>query len=376
MTDNIQYKNELLKRRFFSYLRDSNGFSEDTLEAYEGAILLWQNIFPGEYLHTFTQKRATQFRDTLKKKKKPSGQEVSLTYCYTMLRHLRAFFKWLSVQPGFRTKVIASDVECLRLSKKENRIALQQKRKISPSVEEIKQVIENIVVESEVDMRDRAIISLMFLTGVRISAAYTLSLGSLDTRRLLLDQDPKQGVKTKNSKHIQTVFFPLGYKEAVGYILQWVDYLKNEKSFSNIDPLFPSSLKEGNLKKGIAQVGGHITRNFWKSSAGIRRIFKKHFEAAEVPYYHPHSLRDTVVKQFTGKNLTEEEKKALSQNLGHENVGTTFGAYGHGRMNEDHQFEIINKINLDAEDKPLNAETIRQIVEEAIKNKGPGVLEN
>jgi hypothetical protein len=43
-------------------------------------------------------------------------------------------------------------------------------------------------------------------------------------------------------------------------------------------------------------------------------------------------------------SLTEEQKKAVSLNLGHAHVGTTFGAYGYGNMNNDDVARIIREI--------------------------------
>jgi hypothetical protein len=51
-----------------------------------------------------------------------------------------------------------------------------------------------------------------------------------------------------------------------------------------------------------------------------------------------------VVKELTKTPLTEEQKKAISQNLGHENVGTTFGSYGYGHIEEDRQVELVKNI--------------------------------
>jgi hypothetical protein len=44
--------------------------------------------------------------------------------------------------------------------------------------------------------------------------------------------------------------------------------------------------------------------------------------------------------------LTEEEKKAISMNLGHENVGTTFGSYGYGHMTPIDAVKIVQKLNM------------------------------
>jgi integrase len=356
MSTNSIYENELMKRQYFQYLIDSKGFSASTIEEHEKAILLWQEHSADESFATFSRKKASSFRDWLKSKKKASDPEntVSLTYTYHMLRHLRVFFGWLSAQPGYKSKIIRSDVDYLRLSKKETRMATQQNKKVSPSIEEIKEVLESIVMDNEIAMRDYALISLVYLTGIRISAASSLPLGCFDEKRLVVDQNPKKGVKTKNSKLIATRFFTLPYMEPVENIVKWARYLKQKKGFTGQDPLFPATLSNLVKSKQTLYSAQVVGNQFWKSSASARKIFQKRFEDAGLPYYHPHSFRDTIVKEYTKTSLTEEEKKAVSQNLGHENVGTTFGSYGCGKIGEDRQFEIIESINAQKADSEFN----------------------
>ena len=52
------------------------------------------------------------------------------------------------------------------------------------------------------------------------------------------------------------------------------------------------------------------------------------------------------MKEFAKTRLTEEEKKAISQNLGHENTGTTFGSYGYGHIQEERQVDIVKNIKI------------------------------
>ena len=42
--------------------------------------------------------------------------------------------------------------------------------------------------------------------------------------------------------------------------------------------------------------------------------------------------------------LTEEEKRAISLSLGHDNVGTTFGSYGYGSMSPEDAVKIVQRI--------------------------------
>jgi hypothetical protein len=51
-------------------------------------------------------------------------------------------------------------------------------------------------------------------------------------------------------------------------------------------------------------------------------------DRALVPYYNPHSFRDMLVRHAMTLDLTPEEMKAWSQNIGHSDVLTTFTSYG------------------------------------------------
>jgi hypothetical protein len=71
-----------------------------------------------------------------------------------------------------------------------------------------------------------------------------------------------------------------------------------------------------------------LERAHWSSAARIRTIFRDAFVAAGLPYFNPHSFRNTLVRLGQAVCQTPEEFKAWSQNLGHEKVLTTFLSYG------------------------------------------------
>jgi integrase len=71
-----------------------------------------------------------------------------------------------------------------------------------------------------------------------------------------------------------------------------------------------------------------LDRKRWSSASPIRAIFKEGFEAAGLPYFNPHSFRKTLALLAGQKCKSPEEYKAWSQNLGHEDVLTTFRSYG------------------------------------------------
>eukprot|EP01041_Mallomonas_annulata_P025717 gene25717-46821_t len=75
-------------------------------------------------------------------------------------------------------------------------------------------------------------------------------------------------------------------------------------------------------------VAGGLDRKDWSTAEPIRRILKITFEAAGLPYFRPHSFRDTLVQLGERVCKTPEAFKAWSQNLGHEHILTTFTRYG------------------------------------------------
>jgi integrase len=199
-----------------------------------------------------------------------------------------------------------------------------------------------IQVNNEIDMRDRALLCFALITGMRISAITTLKMKSFDIETKLIDQNPADGVKTKNSKRILTTFFPIGWGKPEQYFLEWFEYLKS-KGFQANDPVFPATMNGFSNEKSEYSKE-LVGRDFWSGTAGARKIFEKRCNNASLPYFHPHSFRHLVVNILSKTRLTEEEKRAISLNLGHSNVGTTFGSYGYGSMSEEDAVKIVQKL--------------------------------
>ena len=121
-------------------------------------------------------------------------------------------------------------------------------------------------------------------------------------------------------------------------VVAWVSYLKDEKLWGNDDPLFPATkMTLGQISRQFEAAG--LARKHWSNATPIRTIFREAFIRADLPYFNPHSFRNTLVRlgQVVGKN--PEDFKAWSQNLGHEQVLTTLTSYG--EVGHQRQGEII-----------------------------------
>jgi integrase len=69
--------------------------------------------------------------------------------------------------------------------------------------------------------------------------------------------------------------------------------------------------------------------------------FRLAFETAGLSYFNPHSVRSTLAHLAETLCQSPEEFKAVSQNLGHESVLTTFNSYG--QVASHRQRELIRK---------------------------------
>jgi integrase len=109
-------------------------------------------------------------------------------------------------------------------------------------------------------------------------------------------------------------------------VSEWVSYLRDEKLWGNDDPLFPATRVALGPDRQFAAAG--LSREHWSNATPIRTIFREAFSSAGLPYFNPHSFRNTLVQLGQEICRTPEQFKAWSQNLGHEKVLTTFLSYG------------------------------------------------
>jgi integrase len=199
----------------------------------------------------------------------------------------------------------------------------------------VRRVIETMPSSNEIERRNRALVAFALLTGARDAAIASLKLKHVDLKESCVHQDAGE-VKTKFSKTFTTTFFPVGdgIQEIVA---DWLRFLREEKLWGNDDPLFPKTRIVVGQTHQFETAG--LERAHWSSAAPIRKVFQEAFERTGLPYFHPHSIRKTLARLAEQVCKTPEEFKAWSQNLGHEQVLTTFLSYG--SVASDRQGEII-----------------------------------
>jgi integrase len=228
----------------------------------------------------------------------------------------------------------------------------------------VKHVIEMMPSNTDIELRNRALIAFTLLTGARDSAIASMKLKHIDLIENVVNQDARE-VQTKFSKTFITYFFPMG-NEIRTIVADWVSYLREDKLWGNDDPLFPAT----RITLGVTrqfEVSG-LERGHWSSASPIRRIFREAFVRAGLPYFNPHSFRNTVVQLGEEICKTPEQFKAWSQNLGHEKVLTTFVNYGEVACQR--QREIIRDLAKPQQAKQPNSDEIAEAVFRKLRDSG------
>ena len=231
----------------------------------------------------------------------------------------------------------------------------------------MKHVIQTMPVRTEIDRRNRTLVAFTLLTGARDSAIASMKLKHVDLKEGCVHQDARE-VKTKFSKTFATYYFPVG-EEVRQIVEEWVRFLRQDKLWGNDNPLFPATrIALGST--GQFEADG-LEQKHWSTASPIRAIFREAFERAGLPYFHPHSLRKTLARLGEQVCQSPEDFKAWSQNLGHEQVLTTFMSYG--KVATERQGEIIRGIGIYRQSAQPAVEDFAEAVFRRLQNAGMGL---
>ncbi|MGI8611929.1 MAG: tyrosine-type recombinase/integrase [Sphingomicrobium sp.] len=353
--------NTRIKREYFDYLKEAMRRDEASIDAVAKALSRFEAATDFKDFQKFRREQAKAFKIKLNTERNArTGKPLARATVHSTLSALKAFFMWLAGQPGYKSKIAYAHADYFNLPEKDVRIAKASRQKPVPTLEQVHHVLTTMPVATDINKRNRALMAFAILTGARDGALASLRLRHVNLAEGLVDQDARE-VRTKASKSFATWFFPVG-GEALEIFTGWCQHLRQNLLWGESDPLFPKTQIGLGATGGFMAIG--LSRECWSSAGPIRTIFRAAFAAAGLPYFNPHSFRDTLVQLGERTCTTPETFKAWSQNLGHERVLTTFTSYG--RVSPQRQAELIRNLGRPA---PANdgerlaamlAETVRK----------------
>jgi integrase len=356
-------KNDRAKRDYLVWLKEAKQRSANTVEQARHAIDRFEAYVAFKDFACFNKEQAIAFkRALLVARGKRSGKPISIATVHHTLLAVKDFFAWLHGQSGYRQRIKASDIAYLNLGIGEERQARASEPKQYASLEDHRRALFAMPTRTEIERRDQAVMALLLLTSMRDAAVVTLKLRHVSLDRNRVFQNPRE-VKTKFRKTIETIFYPVG-DDVVEIFRKWV-LLLIEKGFTGDDPVFPKTeVFPGSDGNFVAQ---GIGRKHWASAAPVRKIFRKAFQGVGLPYFNPHSVRNTLTQLAYSLQLTAEEFKAWSQNMGHDKPLTTLNSYG--QVSIERQAEIISGLSLSRRQSTTGDDTIADRIAEKVAAK-------
>lgn len=331
-----------IKRRHLVWLKDAKGLSDSAVDRAAASIDRYDAFAGGTDFRAFHAEKARAFKKHLAAMKNPrTGKPLAAGTVDGTLRDLKAFFVWLADQVGYRSKLSHADAAYFSPSRRTAKSARGGLWRPHPSPEQALHALRTMPGETVVERRDRAILAMLLLTGARDGSLITLQLRDVD---LHVGCIHLRGVEagTKFGKVFSVWFFPVG-DEVRRIAEDWIAELKRDLLFGPGDPVFPKQ------KVGVGRAGGFeaqgLDRAPWADAAKLARITSGAFAAAGLPPFTPHLLRKTLVDLANLHCRTPEQFKAWSQNLGHEDVLTTFRSYG--AVSTGRQGDILREMAMD-----------------------------
>lgn len=328
----LNAKNERNKRQYRIFLKEADGKAEGTINQVMKAIERYEDFTKRADFATFDQRKAVRFKQHLADAKLAKASILSITIA------LKRFFGWLGHQPGYKSRIERNDVEYFNLADCDVRAAKAPAERPVPTLQQVKKAYEAMPAQSSIELRDRAVMAILGLTGIRDGALISLQLKHLDEQKERILQNPKE-VKTKRAKRIDSYLIDL-IPNMKGALIEWKRFLVEDQLFGPSDPLFPKTAMGQDANNSFIANG--LGREHWASAQPVCKIVRDAFERVGLPYFNPHSFRHMLTAQAYRFCSTAEEFKAWSQNFGHSSVLTTFVSYG--TIDVDRQGKIIQSI--------------------------------
>lgn len=281
------YCSELLPD-YMEYLEIERGRAKNTTINYSLYIERFIEFTNDIIVDKITTEIVRKYRLWLNRYQNARGEELSLRTQSYYLIALRGFLNYLSKR----------DIQSLA----PNKIDLPkttQRQVTFLHFDEIEQILAKIDTDTVIGLRDRAIIELLFSTGLRVSELISLNRDSINFNRLEFT------VRGKNQKDR-----PVFVSERSSAFLK--EYLNTRQD--NLVPLFISYSK--NNQK--LDTSGNFRR---LSARSVERMISKYSRLAGITkHVSPHTMRHSFATDLL---MNGADIRSVQAMLGHSNISTT-----------------------------------------------------
>lgn len=295
---------------YIEHLEVEGGRSARTAENYTLYLERFSQFTDDISVDKITTEIVRKYRLWLNRYKNDNGDPLStITQSYHLIA-LRGFLGYLS-----KRDIASLSPNKIELPK------VNRKQVTFLHYDEIARMLEAIPLDSEVGLRDRAIIELLFSSGLRVSELVSLNRDHVNTKRR------EFMVRGKGQKD-RPVFIGVSTAEHVQ------EYLRTR--FDNLPPLFLSY-----SRNNTSTMSGDYRR---LSARSIQRIISRYARLAGITkHVSPHTMRHSFATDLL---MNGADLRSVQSMLGHSNISTT-QVYTH--VTDEHLREVHEKFHTDTD---------------------------
>jgi site-specific recombinase XerD len=303
------YTSELLLD-YIEHLEVEGGRAAKTAENYRRYLERFIEFTGDITVDKISQEIIRKYRLWLNRHHNDQGEELALiTQSYHLIA-LRGFLKYLS-----QRDITSLSPEKISLPK------TARKQVTFLHYDEVTRMLDGIPLDTETGLRDRAIIELLFSSGLRVSELVNLNRDHINTKRR------EFMVRGKGQKD-RPVFIGKAAAERVE------DYLAAR--LDNLPPLFLSY-----SRNNVSNTTGDFRR---LSARSIQRLISQYARLAGITkHVSPHTMRHSYATDLL---MNGADLRTVQTMLGHSNISTT-QVYTH--VTDAHLKEVYEKFHSDTE---------------------------
>lgn len=295
---------------YIEHLEVEGGRSVKTAENYRLYLERFVEFTDDITVEKITSEVVRKYRLWLNRYKNDNeGELATITQGYHLIA-LRGFLGYLS-----KRDIISLSPDRIELPK------VARKQVTFLHFDEVTRILESISLDDEVGLRDRAIIELLFSSGLRVSELVNLNRDHVNTKRR------EFMVRGKGRKDR-----PVFIGEAAA--LRVEDYLASR--LDNLPPLFLSY-----SRNNISSMTGDYRR---LTARSIQRMVTKYARLAGITkHVSPHTMRHSFATDLL---MNGADIRSVQSMLGHSNISTT-QVYTH--VTDEHLRDVYEKFHSDTD---------------------------
>jgi site-specific recombinase XerD len=184
LNTNVRVSTKPGQLQYLTYLKEARGFSEDSLEQVAKALHRYETYTKFRDFRTFHVEQVRAFKQHLRdQRSQRTGGSLSHATIYSTLGSLKAFFMWVAGQRGFKSRFSFGDWDYFSPSGITASVAKAHRGSRAPTLDQIRRVLSTVPLDTEIHIRDRALIAFVILTGARDRAVASFRLRHLDLAR-------------------------------------------------------------------------------------------------------------------------------------------------------------------------------------------------